>query len=74
MRSRAELTPEALRVIDRTYARTWVSHCCEHCDGERQLTRKRHPRFYGWLDSRRGYVCRSCDSALDAMEREPAPP
>ena len=36
---------------------------CEHCDGERSR--------YVRVDMLRGHVCPPCDSALDAMFREP---
>lgn len=39
-----------------------VPDWCEHCDSERRQRIR--------IDYLRGKVCRSCDSALDAMERE----
>lgn len=49
-----------------------TSHHCEHCDPIKYDS----GGFYldgGWpvrADSLRGYVCRDCDSALDAFEKE----
>ena len=36
---------------------------CEHCDGERSPLVRR--------DSLRGWVCKACDSSLDAMYGRP---
>lgn len=37
---------------------------CEHCDGERSPLVRR--------DSLRGWVCKDCDSSLDAMYGRPS--
>jgi hypothetical protein len=46
----------------RRYRTPQLRELCEHCDGPRP-TRN---------DYLRGYVCRDCDSALDAMDAEAA--
>ena len=43
----------------------WLWPCCEHCDGEHSV--------YAREDSLRGFVCPSCDSALDEMFEERSP-
>ena len=48
----------------------WLLEHCEHCDGDRQDHRRRADgawQSFGRDDYLRGFVCQTCDDALDKM-------